>query len=172
MNINKKGGILKFLTILLLAITSVSVLATTIIIVNNQPDKKPDNSASDSGDQEGGKKEPEESSGSSSAPASIGYSGRATINTADNTLKLYFKNPCKSKRKISLKLVGTINNEEVTFGEKDNLEPCDSIESLDYNYAGTIEKGNYSGKYILHFIDSDGEEEMVNSEVLINIIVE
>ncbi len=106
-----------------------------------------------------------------SSTASIEYSGNATVNTTENIVSFHFKNPSKSKKSISLKIVAIVNGEEIVIGKKDRLAPGDLVKELPYQPEKEIEKGNYDGKYVLHFYNEAGEEEIVNSEVLINIRV-
>ena len=170
---SKQKKSLSLVLIIFLSIISVSALAATSILISNWSKDKGENNTTSAGNQENGSKQGDGGSDENgSSPASIKYSGRATVDTENKTIKLHFENPCRSQRSISLKLVSVINNVEVPLGEKDILKPCDSIDSLDYSSPTVIEKGYYKGKYILHFINDAGEEELVNTEVLIDVTIE
>ena len=167
-----KNKLLKVVAIFILAAFSVAVLAMAGAylvekIGDNNSDKPKINSNNPSSQDD--KPAADTSDGNSSA--SIEYSGKATVNTAEKAISLHFKNPSKSKKSISLVLVAIVDGEEVILGKKERLLPGDLIEKLDYNANTSLENGDYSGKYILHFYNEVGEEEIVNSEVLINVRV-
>ena len=103
--------------------------------------------------------------------ASMEYSGNVTINSDDGSIKLYFKNPEKSRKTVSLEIVGDINGQNTSIAEVKEIIPGEEIRNLQYDPSKGIEKGKYQGKFILHFYNDEGIEEIINSAIVVNIIV-
>lgn len=113
--------------------------------------------------------EPEDTEGT--VDASLKYAGYVTLFNDEKKITLNFTNPKKSKKSLDLEIVADINGETITLAKTAKIRPgykIDSVKSiLDYE----IPEGNYKGKFIIHFYDSQGKEEIINSEITINIYV-
>ena len=158
---NLKRIILVFTMSLL--VTLVALLAYAYFNGDNKPagdgDKQPE-----SGEQE--ENEPKNENG-----ASFEYSGKASIDRNAKTITLYFKNPLRSTRNIVLELKGDINGKEYSFGKTDQLIPGDKVEQLPLTIEDALPEGRYAGEFVLHFYNSEGVEEIVNSKIKINLFI-
>lgn len=103
--------------------------------------------------------------------ASMEYSGYITINTEENNIKLYFKNPIRSQKDIRIEAIGEVDGEDIKFFETGKIHPGEKIETIEYKSDKKIDTGRYEGKFIVHFYNDQGKEEIVNSEIKINIYV-
>ena len=103
--------------------------------------------------------------------ASMEYSGYITVDTSTDSIKMYFKNPEKSSKKMSLEIVGHIDGEDITFAKIEGIEPGEEVKEIDYENAHNLKKGKYKGNFILHFYGDSGTEEIVNSKVVIDVII-
>jgi hypothetical protein len=115
--------------------------------------------------------ESEKNNEKSDADVSLQYAGSATLFTDEKIITLNFANPSKSKKSLSLEIIANINEEDVLLAKSDIIHPGYKIESIEYAQDREIQKGDYKGKFIVHFYDERDNEEVVNSEIAINIHV-
>ena len=107
-----------------------------------------------------------------SVDVSLRYAGYVTLHSDESYISLNFTNPIKSRKSLSLDIVANINDEDIVLAITDKLNPGDSIETVEYKLERNIPKGSYNGKFVVHFYNEDsGDEEIVNSEVEINVYV-
>ena len=109
--------------------------------------------------------------GNDSVDASLKYAGYATLETDKNLITLNFTNPSKSRKSLSLDIIGNINGEDITLAKTSKVRPGYKINSVKYALDQEIDKGNYKGKFIVHFYNDQGEEEIVNTEIAIDLHV-
>ena len=102
---------------------------------------------------------------------SLQYAGYATLFIDEKLIALNFTNPSKSKKSLSLEIVAIVNEEDVVLAESDIIRPGYKIDSVKSFLEREIPKGDYKGKYIVHFYNEQDEEELINSEIAINIYV-
>ena len=102
---------------------------------------------------------------------SLKYAGYATLLSDEKLITLNFTNPSKSKKSLSLEIVANIDGEDVVLAKTDKLRPGYKIDSVKYTLDREISKGDYKGKFIVHFYNEQDKEEIVNSEITINIYV-
>ena len=102
---------------------------------------------------------------------SLQYAGYATLLADEKLITLNFTNPSKSKKSLSLEIVANINEEDVVLAESDIIRPGYKIDSVKYTLEKEIPKGDYKGKYIVHFYNEQDEEEIVNSEIAIDVYI-
>ena len=107
----------------------------------------------------------------SSVDASFTYAGYATLDNDKKLITLNFINPSKSKKSLSLEIVADINGENITLAKTDKINPGYKIDSVKYQLNRELPKGNYNGNFVVHFYNDNGEEEIVNSKIAINIYV-
>jgi len=105
------------------------------------------------------------------ADVSLKYSGYATLLSDEKLVTLNFINPSKSKKSLSLEIVADVDGESVVLAKTDKIHPGYKINSVKSNLDGEIPKGSYKGKFVVYFYDEQGKEEIVNSEIIINIYV-
>ena len=117
------------------------------------------------------KVEPEDDSGKSDVDVSLKYAGYAALETDKNLITLNFTNPSKSKKSLDLEIVADIDGEDVVLAKTDRIYPGYKIDSVKYALDREIPKGNYDGKFIVHFYNEQDKEEIVNSEITINVYV-
>ena len=102
---------------------------------------------------------------------SLKYAGYATLLSEEKLVTLNFTNPSKSKKSLSLEIVADINGESITLAKTDKIRPGYKIDSVKSSLDKEIPKGNYKGKFIVSFYNEQNKEEIINSEIAINIYV-
>lgn len=102
---------------------------------------------------------------------SMRYAGYVTVKPEEGLITLYFENPIRSKKTVKLEIIGEINGREVTFAKVDSLLPGEKVESIKYELDEEIESGTYTGKFAMSFYNENGSEEMIKSNVVIDVIV-
>lgn len=117
------------------------------------------------------KVESEDDDGKSDVDVSLKYAGHATLETDKNLITLNFTNPSKSKKSLSLEIVANVDGEDIILAETDMIRPGYKIDSAKYTLDREVPKGDYKGKFIVHFYNEQDEEEIVNSEIAINVYV-
>ena len=157
---NTKRVILAFVISLL--VTLVALLAYAYF----KGGKPVDDGAQQSGEDSKQEDEPKNENG-----ASFEYAGNATIDFGARMIELYFKNPLRSTRDIVLEVKCNVNGEEVTYAKTEQLKPGEEVKQLPLLSDKALAKGKHAGDFVLHFYNSDGQEEIVNSKININLFV-
>ena len=106
-----------------------------------------------------------------STNSSLMFAGYVKLLSDEKVITLNFTNPSKSKKSLDLEVVANIDGEDVVLAKSDIIRPGYRIEKLVYSSDRDIPKGDYKGKYIVHFFNERGEEEIVNSEIAIDVYV-
>lgn len=117
------------------------------------------------------KVEPEEDDTEGDADVSLKYAGYATLLTDEKLVTLNFTNPSKSKKSLSLEIVANVDGEYIVLAKTDKIRPGYKIDSVKSDLDKEIPKGNYKGKFVIYFYNEQDKEEIVNSEIVINIYV-
>ena len=117
------------------------------------------------------KVESEDDGEKSDVDVSLKYAGYATLLSDENLVTLNFTNPSKSKKSLSLEIVANVDGEDIILAETDMIRPGYKIDSAKYTLDREVPKGDYKGKFIVHFYNEQDEEEIVNSEIAINVYV-
>ena len=117
------------------------------------------------------KVEPEEDDKEGDADVSLKYAGYATLLSDEKRVTLNFTNPSKSKKSLSLEIVAEVNGESITLAKTDKIRPGYKIDSVKSNLDREIPEGNYKGKFVVYFYNDQDKEEIVNSEIAINVYV-
>lgn len=117
------------------------------------------------------KVESEDDDGKSDVDVSLKYAGYVTLLSDENLITLNFTNPSKSKKSLDLEIVADIGGEDVVLAKTDRIYPGYKIDSVKYALDREISKGNYDGKFIVHFYNEQDKEEIINSEIAINVYV-
>lgn len=106
-----------------------------------------------------------------SVDASLKYAGYVTLLKDKNIITLNFTNPSKSKKSLKLDIVANIDGKDVTLAKTDVIRPGYKIDQVKYELGQEIPEGKYDGKFIVYFYNDQGNEEIVNSEIAINVYV-
>lgn len=113
----------------------------------------------------------DDSDNSNSVDVSLQYSGYVTLLNDENRITLNFTNPAKSKKSFSIDIVANINGEDIILAKTDKIKPGYKIDSINSDLDYKVPTGDYKGKFILHFYDNNNIEEIVGSEIAINVYV-
>ena len=105
------------------------------------------------------------------ADVSLKYAGYATLLSDEKLVTLNFTNPSKSKKSLSLEIIAEVNGENITLAKTDKIRPGYKIDSVKSDLDREIPKGNYKGKFVISFYNEQDKEEIVNSEIAINVYV-
>ena len=105
------------------------------------------------------------------ADVSLKYAGYATLLSDEKLVTLNFTNPSKSKKSLSLEIIAEVNGENITLAKTDKIRPGYKIDSVKSDLDREIPKGNYKGKFVISFYNEQDKEEIVNSEITINVYV-
>jgi len=111
----------------------------------------------------------------SDAPAGGGsvnltYSNQVVIDLDNNKATLYFASPNKSSHDVVLQIVVRDN----VIAQSGTIIPGNQIKELELVDGADkmLSKGEYDGKFIVHFYDkANGNKDDVNTEIPINIEV-
>lgn len=117
------------------------------------------------------KVEPEDGDEKSDVDVSLKYAGYATLLSDEKIITLNFTNPSKSKKSLSLEIVAEVDGEDIVLAKTDKIRPGYKIDSVEYASDREIPEGNYKGKFIVHFYNEQDKEEIVNSEIAINVYI-
>lgn len=165
MSTEKKKNKLPFIIIIVVAVLCVAAAAVAGYFYQMSQNNKDDSNSSIT------KVESENDAEKGDVDASLQYAGYATLLSEEKIITLNFTNPLKSKKSLNLEIVAEVNGENITLATTDTLHPGHKIDSVKYDLDREIPKGNYPGKFLVHFYDERGKEEIVNSEIAINIYV-
>ena len=103
---------------------------------------------------------------------SLSYSNVVAINTKTNDIKMYFKNPSKSRESIVLQIIVKQNDEEYVIAKSDLLPPGYTLYNMKMNSREKIPVGGYNGIFrITYYNENTGEKQIVNTEIDVTIEV-
>lgn len=103
---------------------------------------------------------------------SISYSDVVAIDKKNKTIKLYYKNPSKSRASVVLELVIVKNDKEYVIGKTDLLPPGYALYKMNLDTDLDLQVGGYNGMFKLTIYDEEtGEKQIVNSKIDVTIDV-
>jgi len=103
---------------------------------------------------------------------SISYSNVVEVNKANKEIKLYYKNPSKSRASVVLELVIINNDKEYVIGKTDLLPPGYALYNMKLDTKSNLEVGGYKGLFKITIYDEKtGEKQIVNSKIDVSIEV-
>lgn len=103
---------------------------------------------------------------------SLSYSNVVLINSKEEKIKMYFKNPSKSRESIILELIITQNDKEYLIAKSDLLPPGYALYNMDLDTTLELAKGGYNGKFrITYYNEETGAKEIINTEIEVSIEV-
>ncbi len=117
------------------------------------------------------KVEAEDDDNKSDVDVSLKYAGYVTLLNDEKLITLNFTNPSKSKKSLSLEIVAEVDGEDIILANTDKIRPGYKINNAQYTLDREIPQGNYKGKFIVHFYNEQDKEEIINSEIAINVYV-
>jgi len=87
-------------------------------------------------------------------------------------IKLYSKNPSKSRASVVLELVIINNDKEYVIGKTDLLPPGYALYNMKLDTKSNLEVGGYKGLFKITIYDEKtGEKQIVNSKIDVSIEV-
>lgn len=103
---------------------------------------------------------------------SLSYSNVVAVNTKTNDIKMYFKNPSKSRESIVLQIIVKQNDEEYVIAKSELLPPGYTLYNMKINTSKKIPIGGYNGIFRITYYNEDtGEKQIVNTEIDVKIEV-
>ena len=103
---------------------------------------------------------------------SISYSNVVAIDKKNKTIKLYYKNPSKSRASVILELVIIQNDKEYVIGKTDLLPPGYAIYNMKLDTDLNLQAGGYKGLFRITIYDEEtGAKQIVNSKIDVSIEV-
>ena len=103
---------------------------------------------------------------------SLAYSNIVAINNETEEIKMYFKNPSKSRESIVLQLIIKQNDKEYVLAKSDLLPPGYALYKLKLDSNQKLPKGGYKGVFrATYYNEETGTKEIVNTEIEVSIEV-
>ena len=103
---------------------------------------------------------------------SLSYSNIVSVNTENKDIKMYFKNPSKSRESIVLEIVIKQKDEEYVISKSELLPPGYALYNMKLNKGIKLQKGGYNGIFRTTYYDEEtGVKQIVNTEIEISIEV-
>lgn len=103
---------------------------------------------------------------------SISYSDIVAVNNEKEEIKMYFKNPSKSRESVVLQLIIKQNDKEYVLAKSDLLPPGYALYNMKLDSNQKLPKGGYKGIFrATYYNEETGTKEIVNTEIEIKIEV-
>ena len=103
---------------------------------------------------------------------SLSYSNIVSVNSENKDIKMYFKNPSKSRESIVLEIVIKQNEEDYILAKSDLLPPGYALYNMQLDKGVKLQKGGYKGIFRITYYDEEtGSKQIVNTEIEISIEV-
>jgi len=103
---------------------------------------------------------------------SLSYSNIVAIDNLKEEVKLYFKNPSKSRESIVLQVIIKQNDKEYVVAKSDLLPPGYALYNLKLDSNQKLPKGGYKGIFrVTYYNEETGTKEIVNTEIEVSIEV-
>ena len=92
--------------------------------------------------------------------------------TTSEGIKLYYKNPSKSRASVIIELVIIQNDKEYVIAKSDLLPPGYTLYSMKLDTSLNLENGGYKGMFKVTIYDEEtGAKQIVNSKIEVSIEV-
>jgi hypothetical protein len=103
---------------------------------------------------------------------SLSYSNIVAIDSSKKDIKMYFKNPSKSRESMVLEIVIKQKEEEFVLSKSDLLPPGYALYNMKLNTNTNIPAGGYNGIFRVTYYDEEtGAKQIVNTEIEVSIEV-
>lgn len=103
---------------------------------------------------------------------SLSYSNIVSVNSAKKDIKMYFKNPSKSRESVLLQLVIKQKDEEFVIATSDLLPPGYALYNMKLDSKEKLPAGGYKGIFrITYYNEETGVKQIVNTEIEVSIEV-
>jgi len=101
---------------------------------------------------------------------SLSYSNVVMIDNANKEVKMYFKNPVKSRESIVLEIVIEQNGEEYVLAKSDLLPPGYALYKMNLDTGMKLPVGGYKGIFRITYYDEEsGVKQIVNTKIDVSI---
>lgn len=103
---------------------------------------------------------------------SLSYSNIVAVNTEKKDIKMYFKNPSKSRESIVLELIIKQKDEEYILAKSDLLPPGYALYNMQLDTKTKMPAGGYNGIFRITYYDEEtGAKQIVNTEIEVSVEV-
>ena len=103
---------------------------------------------------------------------SISYSNIVAVDRKNKSIKLYYKNPSKSRSSVVLELVIIKNDQEYVIAKTDLLPPGYALYNMKLDTDLNLQAGGYKGLFKITIYDEEtGVKQIVNSKIDVSIEV-
>jgi len=103
---------------------------------------------------------------------SLSYSNIVFIDKENKNIKMYFKNPSRSRESIILELIITQNDKEYVIAKSELLPPGYALYNMDLDTTLKLPEGGYNGKFrTTYYKEETGVKQIVNTEIEVSIEV-
>lgn len=103
---------------------------------------------------------------------SLSYSNVVAVDKKNKDIKLYYKNPSKSRASVIIELVIIQNDKEYVIAKSDLLPPGYTLYNMKLDTSLNLENGGYKGMFKVTIYDEEtGAKQIVNSKIEVSIEV-
>jgi len=103
---------------------------------------------------------------------SLSYSNVVAVDNEKKEIKIYFKNPSKSRESIVLQVIIKQKDEEFVIAKSNLLPPGYVLYNMKLDTDEKIPVGGYKGIFrIIYYNEETGEKQIVNTEIDVSIEV-
>ena len=103
---------------------------------------------------------------------SLSYSNIVSVALDSKKVKLYFKNPSKSRENVVLEIVVKQGEKEVVIAKSDIIPTGYAIYEMNLNKNVRLAKGGYNGLFkVIYYDEETNEKQIVNTQIDITIDV-
>jgi len=168
-NTNKGSKIIYGILILLI----IACVVVIIILLDKKektltPDFAPGTIDTDAIKEDDSGKKMDVSSGGGAV--SLSYSNVVMIDSSSKQVKMYFKNPGKSRESIVLEIVIEQNGEEYVLAKSDLLPPGYALYKMNLDTDIELPVGGYKGIFRISYYDEEsGAKQIVNTKIDVSI---
>lgn len=101
---------------------------------------------------------------------SLSYSNVVMIDSTNKEVKMYFKNPSKSRESMVLEIVIEQNDEEYVLAKSDLLPPGYALYKMNLDTDIKLPLGGYNGIFRITYYDEEsGTRQIVNTKINVSI---
>ena len=103
---------------------------------------------------------------------SLSYSNIVYIDMEKKDIKMYFKNPSRSRESIVLELVIPQKDKEYVIAKSELLPPGYALYNMDLDTTLKLPAGGYDGKFrITYYNEETSVKQIVNTEIEVSVEV-
>lgn len=103
---------------------------------------------------------------------SLSYSNIVSVDSKTGNIKMYFKNPIKSRESVVLEIIVKQNGEEYIISKSELLPPGYALYNMKLDTKAKMPVGGYNGIFrITYYNEETGVKQIVNTEIEVSIEV-